>query len=279
MFQVGGEIGYQLNGGITGPTAEFKEYGTRVDFVPIVLGKGRINLQVRAMVTEIDAANSVGPVPALRTRQTETGVELQAGQTLAIAGLLQNRIESENRGLPWISEVPILGIPFRRVEHSNNEVELLILVTPQLVDAMDPEDVPQCLPGQRTTDPCDWELYVQGHLEVPNCCPDGDCNECKQGSQGSQSGPAVAPEGAVIIEQHERVVAPQAGDSARVQPRRVPAPGTSGPARTTWRPTNGATGQNRQTRAQQKITQTSSQSAEKIVKPAFIGAIGYDAVK
>ena len=67
----------------------FKEYGTRLDFVPIVLGNGRMHIDVRASVSEPDAANSIDGIPALTTREVETGVELRAGQTLAIAGLIQ----------------------------------------------------------------------------------------------------------------------------------------------------------------------------------------------
>ena len=117
FFQVGGEFGYQLNGGITGPTVQFKDYGTRIDYVPIVMGNGRIRLEVRASVSEIDNSLSVGGIPALKTRIVETGVEMKAGQTLAIAGLVQNTVESQNSGLPWISEVPYLGVPFRNVSN------------------------------------------------------------------------------------------------------------------------------------------------------------------
>ena len=61
-----------------------------------------------------------------------------------------------------------------------NEVELLIMVTPELVDAMDANEVPQCGPGMATTSPTDWELYMKGHLEVPNCCPNGNGGDCSQ---------------------------------------------------------------------------------------------------
>ena len=92
-------------------------------------------------------------MPGFRSRRADTGVELMAGETLAIAGLVQSRIESENRGLPWISEVPYLGVPFRSVHESVNEVELLMLVTPELVEAMSADEVPPCGPGQQTTSP------------------------------------------------------------------------------------------------------------------------------
>ncbi len=291
MFQVGGEIGYIISGTTSDAKAAFKTYGTQIDFLPVVLGNGRINLQVRAMISENDPANSVLGVPALKTRQAETGVELKAGQTLAIAGLLQTRIESTNAGLPWISEVPLLGIPFRRVKHERNEVELLILVTPQLIDPMDPHEVPKCLPGMQTTDPNDWELIVEGHLEVPNCCGDGSCGSCNQcrdaqSAQGQsvQGRPApqppIAPQGAVIIEQNERVIRPPTDASAgRLRQPISTSQAIVGPTRSTWQRPNPLMAHSRQDPSGPQITQTSSQDLGKVAKPSFHGPIGYDVVK
>ena len=140
--------------------------------MPIVLGNGRMHIDIRASVSQPDPATSSGGVPSLKTREVETGVELRAGQTLAIAGLLEQRIEASNGGLPWISELPYVGAAFRSVTHQTNEVELIVLVTPQIVDGMEPSQVPTCLPGMETASPSDWELFFKGHLEVPNCCPD-----------------------------------------------------------------------------------------------------------
>ena len=195
FFEVGGEIGYVKSTSLDGTvTVDFKEYGTRVDFVAIVLGNGRVRLEVRPRISEPDEANSLMGIPALKTRTVDTGVELQAGQTLAIAGLVQTRIEASNHGLPWFSEVPYLGTLLRRVEHENNEVELLVLVTPELVDAIPAGQVPPCGPGMRTTIPCDGELFFGGHLEVPNCCMTcggSGCQECAQGNGLSPYGVAA----------------------------------------------------------------------------------------
>jgi pilus assembly protein CpaC len=186
-FNVGGQYYYQLNGGITGPSTSFVNYGTIVDVVPIILGNGRIRLEVRAEVSEIDTSLTVvGGPPSLKTRVVETGVEMKAGQTLAIAGLVQNTVESQNAGLPWISEVPYLGVPFRNVHEQINEVETLITVTPELVEALDANQVPPCGPGLESASPSDWELFFMGHLEVPVCCRGG-------GSAGGN--PDVAPPG------------------------------------------------------------------------------------
>ena len=171
-FQSGGEVPVVTGGGLGVPAnTVYKQYGTQVDFVPIVLGNGRIRLEIRPEVSEIDGANKgPGGEPAFRNRRVDTGVEMQAGQTLAIAGLISSRIESERLGLPWVSELPYVGAAFRRTQEKMNEVELLVLVTPELVSGMDADQVPPCGPGMKTTSPCDWELYMKGYLEVPNCC-------------------------------------------------------------------------------------------------------------
>ncbi|MBN2477006.1 MAG: pilus assembly protein N-terminal domain-containing protein [Pirellulales bacterium] len=260
-FRVGGEVGYQLSGGITGPSAEFKQYGTRIDFVAIVLGNGRIRLEVRPLVSELDAANSVGGIPALRTREVDTGVELQAGQTLAIAGLVQNRVEATNRGLPWVSEVPYLGALFRRVEEQNNEVELLIMVTPQLVEAMDAEEVPLCGPGMRTTSPSDWELYFQGHLEVPVCCPGCGGDGCAQcGGEGGDPG----------MQPYQGMLLPQPGDAGRTAPTRFSQVSTAA------RP---GVVHNRHTPPNPRSSAADSPATNQNAEPLFMGPIGYDVIK
>jgi pilus assembly protein CpaC len=167
---VGGVLNYQMTSGLTGPTTGSMEYGTRLDFVPIVLGNGRMHIDIRSKVSEPDPTNSSGGIPSLTTREVETGVELRAGQTLAIAGLIEHRSEATNGGLPWISEIPYLGAAFRTVSHQTNEIELLVLVTPEIVDGMNPGQVPACMPGMESADPSDWDLFFKGHLEVPNCC-------------------------------------------------------------------------------------------------------------
>jgi pilus assembly protein CpaC len=244
-FLEGGEFGYQLNGGITGPTVQFKDYGTRVDFVPIVMGNGRIRLEVRPSVSEIDASLSVGGIPALKVREAETGVEMKAGQTLAIAGLVQQVTDSSNAGLPWISELPYVGTPFRHVQEQTNEVELLIMVTPELVDALDASQVPPCGPGMETASPSDWELFFKGHLEVPVCCnkgSGGNCNSCPAGGPAPQPGepipaPAPAQQGGANYP-YNQYTRPQPNNSAAVSPREAP-----------------------------------------VAEPPFIGPIGYDVAK
>ena len=197
-FLVGGEFPILVPSGIATATIEFKEFGTRVDFVPIVLGNGRLRLEVRPIISEIDVTQNVSlgaiTVPGLRTRYVDTGVEMSAGQTLALAGLLQERVEVVNRGVPWLSDLPYIGAPFRRIEENVVEVELIVLVTPEIVDSMDPHEVPPCGPGQFTTSPNDWEFYLKGYSEVPKCYSDGSCSHCQESRFDSAPVPLDAPQ-------------------------------------------------------------------------------------
>lgn len=196
QFNEGGEIPILVPQSLGQIAIEYKPFGTQVDFLPIVLGNGKIRLEVRPRVSDLDFANAVTidstQVPALTVRQVDTAVEMNAGQTFAIAGLIQQRTRSSNAGVPLLSEIPILGIPFRRVENEVEEVELLVLVTPELVDAMDPHQVPPCGPGMGTVSPRDCELYIDGTIEVPNACgpcQNGGCGSCNACQSGGFPGP------------------------------------------------------------------------------------------
>jgi len=181
-FNVGGELPILVPSGLGQTTIEYKKFGTQIDFVPIVLGNSRIRLEVRPRVSEIDDTRSVTVnsfvVPALKVREVDTGVEMNAGQTLALAGLVQERVDAVKRGLPYVMDIPVLGVPFRKVEEEVNEIELLILVTPDFAEAMDPHEVPPCGPGMETMSPSHSELYCKALLEVPACGPCGASDPC-----------------------------------------------------------------------------------------------------
>lgn len=189
-FNVGGEIPFLINNGQQGNTVEFQEFGTSIDFLPFVVGPGRIRLEVRPEVKEIDQSlGGTSGVPGFTARYVDTSVELQAGQTFAIAGLLQSRTESTIDATPLLGELPLFGALFRRVNHKRNEVELLITVTPDLVDAMDPHEVPRGGPGMNSDSPNDWELYMKGHMEVPNLNGGDGCS--MESAPGMMEGPSM----------------------------------------------------------------------------------------
>jgi pilus assembly protein CpaC len=176
-FNSGGEFPILVPAGLGQVGIDFREYGTRLDFVAKVRGDGRIWLEVRPTISEIDPSRSVTlsgvSVPGLRSRYVDTAVELRAGQTLALAGLIQVRTETQSAGLPGLADIPYLGALFRANREIQNEVELLIMVTPDFAGAMDPCEVPPGGPGFESVWPTDAEFYWRGYIETPTPCPTG----------------------------------------------------------------------------------------------------------
>tara|TARA_R110002049_G_scaffold4601_5_gene32355 strand:- start:498808 stop:500328 length:1521 start_codon:yes stop_codon:yes gene_type:complete len=204
-FTVGGTVPYIIPAGDGAVTINFEEFGTSVDFLPFVVGPGRIRLEVRPEVKEPDDSRSINSggilVPAFTQRYVETAVELQAGQTFAIAGLLQSRTEAVTRGTPLLGELPYIGTFFRRVTERRNDIELLITVTPELVDAMDPHEVPAGGPGLNSMSPNDHDLYINGHIEVPNLLGGDGCSVIGDGytpAAGHGQPGSIIPPGAIV---------------------------------------------------------------------------------
>lgn len=137
-FVVGGRVPNVLSDCTGQSNVAYEEYGTRIDFLPLVVGVDRIRLQVRPEVSEPDPGRSISAgamqASAFTTRHVETTVEMQFGQTVLIAGFMQSRDKSIIRSTPVLSEVPGIGKLFRKVHCEHNEFELLIAITPELVD-------------------------------------------------------------------------------------------------------------------------------------------------
>ena len=139
-FLAGGEYPYpvvQPSSGGNSVTIQFKEFGVRLNFTPTVLGGDLINLKVRPEVSSLDFSNALTlagfRVPAISTRRTETEVELQDGQTFAIAGLMNNTLNESLQKIPGIGDIPILGLLFRSRAHQKNQTELVVMITPTII--------------------------------------------------------------------------------------------------------------------------------------------------
>ncbi len=238
-FNSGGEFPIIVPAGLGQVGIEFREFGTRLDFVAKVRGDSRIWLEVRPTISEIDPGRSVTingtSIPGIRSRFVDTAVELRAGQTLALAGLLQIRTEAESVGLPVLSDVPYLGALFRANREVQNEVELLIMVTPNFAGAMDANEVPPGGPGFNSNSPLEQELYGKGYIEVPpGCAPQGNCppNERPQILYNNAYAPQPAPAGNMATKGQPRGTVPpvySAGTRAQTNgpvgstsPRNVP---------------------------------------------------------
>jgi pilus assembly protein CpaC len=136
-FLAGGEFPIPISQSLGAVTIEYKQYGVGLAFTPIVLADGRISMRVRPEVSQLDDANGVTlnnfRVPALTTRRAETTVELGSGQSMMIAGLLQNSANNSIDKAPFLGDLPILGALFRSTKFQKKETELVVIVTPYLV--------------------------------------------------------------------------------------------------------------------------------------------------
>jgi pilus assembly protein CpaC len=150
-------------------TVKYKPFGVQLTFVPTVLANGIINLRLTPSVSEIDFANAVTingvQIPALNLREARTTIELRDGQSFAIAGLLQTDGLRNISQVPWLGSVPVLGALFRSTSFQQRETDLVVIVTPHLVDP--------AVPGQRIATPLDrrlpsndLDLFMMGQTDV-----------------------------------------------------------------------------------------------------------------
>ena len=157
--------------GITGPGVTYEDVGTELRFLPVVYGNGKISLTVRPRVRAVNAAlgitTSFGTVPGFDEQRIETSIIMEPGQTFAIGGLIQSSLQSSVTKVPVLGELPFVGALFSQSSQSQQEQELVILVTAHLVDPMDCNQVPKRLPGAETRSPDDFEFYLEGMLELP----------------------------------------------------------------------------------------------------------------
>jgi len=150
-FLAGGEFPVpvaQGSGANLAVSVQFKEFGVRLNFTPTINGD-RVHLKVRPEVSTLDFANGVVlsgfRIPALSTRRTETEIELRNGQTFAIAGLLNNQMQSTMQKIPGIGDIPILGYLFRSKVAQKEQTELVVMITPEIL-ANDSVGVTNTLP-------------------------------------------------------------------------------------------------------------------------------------
>jgi pilus assembly protein CpaC len=156
-FLAGGEFPFPViqGGQLNAITIVWKEFGVRLRFTPTITALGTIRLRVAPEVSSLDFANGLRisglQIPSLLSRKAETEVELREGQHLGIAGLLNNSIRDNTSGLPWLARIPIIGALFRSTDKRQERTELLVIVTPRLVEA---SDIPPRVP---TGDPRGWK--------------------------------------------------------------------------------------------------------------------------
>lgn len=145
-FLAGGEFPVPVRADNNGNViVEYKPFGVSLEFTPVVLSEGRISLHISTEVSELtgDGALQVGDVtlPGLNVRRAETTLELPSGGALVMSGLLQDQVQEVTSGLPGIRQIPILGTLFGSRDFMRNETELVIIVTPYLVNPVAPSEL------------------------------------------------------------------------------------------------------------------------------------------
>lgn len=151
-------------GGAQAATTTFKDFGTSLQFTPTVLDNDRIRLQVSPQFSNADGPVVQG-IPGTTTRSVTTTVEMREGQVFAVAGLLQDEQGAAISRFPILGDIPGLNVLTASRSIDRVESELLILVTPELVEPLEPDQAPSLLPGMEVTEPNDLDFFVYGDIE------------------------------------------------------------------------------------------------------------------
>ena len=168
-FLAGGTIPI-LNNVQCNPVCQYgfiqQPYGVTLNFTPVVLSQGRIQLRIATEVTDVDYATQITysgiSIPGFRTRNNTTTVELPSGGSIASAGLISTQTQQAVNGFPALMNVPILGALFRSRDYQRNETELMIVVTPYIVHAIDPNQIVR--PDQNFQDASDPQTWFLGRV-------------------------------------------------------------------------------------------------------------------
>ncbi len=166
-FLAGGEypVPVSQEGGTI--SVEYKPFGVELNFIPRVVNKKLINLELKAAVSAIDDTNSVATgngfsIDAFTRRETSTTVELRDGESFAIAGLLKDDFRDTSSQVPWLGDLPVLGALFRSADYQRAQSELVIIITAHLVTPTRGEAL--VLPTDRVTPPTERDLFLFGNL-------------------------------------------------------------------------------------------------------------------
>jgi pilus assembly protein CpaC len=172
-FLVGGQQAIPMTGSFGGAGVTFASFGTTLNFLPIVLGNGKIYLEVSPSVSSLDQANGIAAsanLPAVAGRDINyitTSVEMESGQTLVLGGLIQHEVQATVSKVPCLGDLKLFGTLFRSVQYQDTEQEVLVIVTPWLVDSLSCNQRPKMLPGEETRRPDNFELFLEGIIEAP----------------------------------------------------------------------------------------------------------------
>lgn len=163
-FLAGGQVPIRVADANGNSTLSYRDFGVRLVFTPVVLDGDRIQIHLTPEVSGIGGYTKSGD-PIFNTRTLDATVELRDGQSFSVAGLLQNDTNLSQDQLPWIGEVPVLGALFKSSSYQKHDTELVVIVTPRLVQPSVPGQV-VASPLDGTLPPNDMEFFALGQMEV-----------------------------------------------------------------------------------------------------------------
>jgi pilus assembly protein CpaC len=237
-FLAGGEFPVpvaQGSGANIGVSVQFKEFGIRLNFTPTVNGD-RVHLKVRPEVSTLDYGNAVllsgFRIPSLQTRRAETSLELQNGQTFAIAGLMNNQMQQTMQKVPGLGDIPVLGYLFRSKAAQRDQTELVVMITPEILPSNSPGVTPS-IPNYPDT-----FLPPLSELKNPRPVPAPAFTERSRSQAVTPAGTPVADNRTEIERAQDRAMASidqqntQAAAATAVAPQAAQA---ADPASATWK--------------------------------------------
>lgn len=206
-FLAGGEFPFPTlqggGGGLGAVTIQFREFGVRINFTPTVTPRGTIRLQVTPEVSSLDFANGLVfqgfSIPALSTRRVQTEIELESGQSFAIAGLLDNRLTDTLEKVPGLANIPLLGKIFQSKSIKKQNTELLVMVTPELVrpipagQKLPDVEMPRDVHNFKETYPRTPGMDVTGPVPVKPAQETIPVEQLMEQRMKAQQGPAYNP--------------------------------------------------------------------------------------
>jgi pilus assembly protein CpaC len=163
-FLAGGQVPIRIVDTNGNAALEYRDFGVRLVFTPVVMDGDRIQIHLNPEVSGIGGFTGAGD-PVFNTRTLEATVELRDGQSFAVAGLLQNNTQMTQDQLPWIGDVPILGSLFKSSKFQKHDTELVVIVTPRLMRPTVPGQV-VATPFDQTKPANDFEFFALGKMEV-----------------------------------------------------------------------------------------------------------------
>jgi len=165
-FLAGGEFPIPIATDDDGISVEFKPFGVGLSFTPLVLSEGRISLKVSTEVSELSNENSVSlgliSIPGLKVRRADSTIELPSGGSLVMAGLISSETKQSMQGQPGLKNLPVLGALFRSRDFQKNETELVVIVTPYIIDPVARSKLVR--PDKGFADASDAQSYLLGRL-------------------------------------------------------------------------------------------------------------------